>query len=92
MITIIFYLNIKEKIKIHSMYNMSSNPFKIGDIIKITACDIPLLYEIKKDNDLSKKLLSLRSIILVNEEKHIDIKTQKFTIKYHCDIYFGKNM
>jgi hypothetical protein len=94
--TIQFYLNNEEETHIYSLYDMSSNPFKIGDVINLSVDDIPpvKLKEYKpefakklvEDNKQQRAMFHNKKIKIIHEWKYIDIESDRFTIEYHCDL------
>jgi hypothetical protein len=94
--TIQFYLNNEEETHIYSLYDMSSNPFKIGDVINLSVDDIPpvKLKEYKpefakklvEDNKQQRAMFHNKKIKIIHEWKYIDIESDIFTIEYHCDL------
>ncbi len=92
-----FYLNNSEETQITSMYDLASNPFKIGDEISL---DVEELYPsdynkftdnhrikmLKDNNELTEKFKH-KKVKLVRENKYVDfniVKEAKLTIEYHC--------
>lgn len=91
-----FYLDATDNC-IASFNNMTSNPFKIGEIVELTVGDLcPKDYEHLKGNIITKLIddnkalqskLHLKGIKLVREKKYIDIKPIRdnvLTIDYYC--------
>ncbi len=91
-----FYLNNEEETLIHSMYDMVSNPFKVGDTINLSVDDIPpsklrnCSFKVKenlaKKNEDLKSMFDGKEIKLVREGKYVDIENDKFVIEYHCKL------
>jgi len=98
MITISFYLETKNEPHIHTMYNMISNPFKVGDVINLTVEEIlprkldDEIYskeaiKILVENNLKqRKMFHLKEIKLIKENKYIELESGKFNIEYHCEL------
>jgi len=97
--TIHLYLNNQEETIITSFYDMSSNPFSLGDIIGLSVEDLfPVQYSkfkedtiknMLQDNKKNRKLFNRKKIKLVKEGKWIDyniITEPKLTIEYHCEL------
>jgi hypothetical protein len=95
--TIHFYLDNEEETPITSMYDLASNPFKIGDEILLDVEELyPVDYnEFKKDYQLkmindNKELEAIfkrKKVKLVREGKYVSFKVAKeakLTIEYHC--------
>jgi hypothetical protein len=92
-----FYLNNTDGTQITSMYNLSSNPFKIGDEISLEVEELyPVDYN-KFGKDLQIKLLNsnaefekkfrLKKVKLIREGKYMKFNVLKesiLTIEYHC--------
>lgn len=88
------YLNNEEEWVIHTM-NVESNPFKKGDIINLSVSDITpkelsnINYKMAKvlmlNNEERKKLFHLKDIKLIEENKYLDIETDKIIIEYFCE-------
>jgi len=94
--TIQFYLNNEEQTHIYSLYDMSSNPFKVGDVVNLSVDHIPPV-KIKEYNpDFAKKIVEAnkqqramfhnKKIKLIREGKYIDIESDRFIIEYHCEL------
>ena len=90
-----FYLN-NDDSHIYTMYDMTSNPFKIGDIINLSVEDIsPSKLRSSNNLEIARKMIDQntteknkfhnKEIKLVREGKYIDIESDRFTIEYHCD-------
>lgn len=92
-----FYLENEEETQITSMYDLASNPFRIGDEIYLDVDELcPNDYNhfkqdyINKMIDDNKELESKfkrKKVIIVRESKHIRFKVireAKLTIEYHC--------
>lgn len=98
--TIHFYLNNEEETQITTMYDMVSNPFKIGDVVNLDIddllpCDSNYLTnqeqknKLKKDNEALRDLFHLKSVKIVKEGKYMRFmitSETKLTIEYHCDL------
>ena len=92
--TIQFYLNNEEETHIYSMCDMISNPFKIGDTIKLSVGDITpvklqnytpeFTKKLTEENKQKRSMLHKKEIKIVRECKYIDIENDIFTIEYHC--------
>lgn len=95
--TIGLYLNNSEQTEITRFYNITSNPFNVGDVIRLDVKDTEHL--IKRmfksaDNllDKNKKLFEkfhLKNIIIVSEFKFISVdivNESDITIEYFCKI------
>lgn len=92
-----FYLDNEEKTEITLMYNLTSNPFKIGDIISLNVEELyPSDYTkfkegirnnmISNNKELETKF-KRKNVKIVREAKYIDFnvaKESKLTIEYHC--------
>jgi hypothetical protein len=92
-----FYLDNEEETQITSMYDLTSNPFKIGDEISL---DVEELYPVdynKFKEDYRIKIISdnkeleakfkRKKVKIVREGKYVDLKftrEAKLTIEYHC--------
>jgi hypothetical protein len=97
--TIHFYLDNTEETLIVSLYDMVSNPFKIGDEIGLTIDELyPKDYN-KFSSDISIKLVldndelyrefNNKIIQLNREGKYLKTKvlgTAQLTIEYHCEL------
>ena len=93
-----FYLDNEEETQITSMYDLASNPFKIGDEISLDVDEIYPAdynkfkedYQIKMIND-NKELeakFKRKKVKLVREGKYVNFKVAKeakLTIEYQCD-------
>lgn len=94
--TIQFYLNNEDETSIHSMYDMVSNPFKVGDIINLSVDNIPpyklqtykpeFAKKLVEDNKQQRAIFHNKEIKLIREGKYIDIESDKFVIEYHCEL------
>lgn len=90
-----FYLNDGYDTHIYTMYDMTSNPFKVGDIINLLVKDIApsklqsynpeFARKMIDRNTTQKTMFHNKEIKLVREGKYIDIESDRFTIEYHCD-------
>jgi len=92
-----FYLDNEEETQITSMYDLASNPFKIGDEIFL---DVEELYpadynkfkedyriKMIKDNKELEAKFKRKKVKLVREGKYVNFKVAKeakLTIEYHC--------
>lgn len=94
-----FYLNTEDEIPITSFYELTSNPFKVGDEISLSVDDLyPVEYnKYKPDlvksliiaNDESRNMFNRKRIKIVRESKHISFKKlneSKLIIEYHCKL------
>lgn len=92
-----FYLDNEKETQITSMYDLASNPFKIGDEISLDVEELyPIDYdkyrhEVKvkmiNDNDDLEKKFKHKKVKLVREGKYVNFKVAKeakLTIEYHC--------
>lgn len=92
-----FYLDNEEGTKITSMYDLPSNPFKIGDEIYLDVEELyPIDYnkykhEVKvqmiNDNVELDKLFNRKKVKIVREGKFVNfniVKEAKLTIEYYC--------
>jgi hypothetical protein len=90
------FLNNEEETPIISKFDMSSNPFKLGDVIKLSVDEIrpvelnkyneQFAEKLVEQNKQNRKLFHLRDIKLVRENKYIEIENGKIIIEYHCEI------
>ncbi len=94
-----FYLNNEQETPITSLYDLESNPFKLGDIIHL---DVEELYHVGynkykedfrnkmiKDNEELEKTFRRKKVKLVKEGKYMKfniIDKTRLTIEYHCDL------
>jgi|LakMenEpi03Aug12_release.lakeMendotaPanAssembly.Ray.scaffolds.fasta_scaffold403768_4 hypothetical protein len=95
--TIHFYLDDETETPITSIYDLTSNPFKIGDEIYLTVDGVyPVDYgkfkeeyrtKVINDNKELESKFNRKKIKLVREGKHMSFKVIKecrLTIEYHC--------
>jgi len=95
--TIHFYLDNEEETQITSMYDLYSNPFKIGDELSLDVEELyPIDYdkyrhEVKvkmiNDNTELEKQFKRKKVKLIKEKKYVRFKVAseaKLTIEYHC--------
>jgi hypothetical protein len=97
--TIHFYLNDDNETEITSMYNLPSNPFKIGDELLLDVEELyPVHYNkfkekvrenmIRNSKDLENKFHRKR-VRIVKEYKFLRfrlIEEAKLNIEYHCEL------
>lgn len=97
--TINFYLNDESSKELASFNNLTSNPFKLDDIIGMEIRDLaPFNYKgFKKEivdnmiesNNSLKSLVNRKNIKLVKELKWVNttvLTDSQVTIDYYCDI------
>jgi hypothetical protein len=96
--TIHLYLNNEEETQIFSLYDQPSNPFKLGDVLRLDVEDLfPKDIEkypistarslIDANNELIVQF-KLKSVKLVREGKYIrfnNLGVKNLTIEYHCE-------
>jgi len=94
-----FYLNNGEETPITSLYDLTSNPFSLNDIIRL---DVEELYpadyskykedfrrKMIEDSKEFKKTFKRKSVKLVKEAKYMNMKIMsesKLMIEYHCEL------
>ena len=92
-----FYLDNEEETQITSMYDLASNPFKIGDEISLNVEELyPIDYD-KYRHEVKVKMINVnaelekkfkrKKVKLVREGKYVNFKVTKeakLTIEYHC--------
>ena len=95
--TIHFYLDDFDETPITSLYNMTSNPFAVGDVIKLDVGDFhPVDYN-KFKIDVQQKFINnhaelrekfhLKDVVLKRKVKFIEInflRESEVTIEYYC--------
>ena len=92
-----FYLDNEEETEIVSMYDLASNPFKIGDEISLDVEELnpadynkfkePFQIKMINDNKELEAKFKWKKVKLVRERKYVKFKvanTPKLTIEYHC--------
>lgn len=93
-----FYLNNEEETMITSFYELTSNPFKVGDEIGLSVDDLyPVEYNkyveeiqtriIDGNKELANKF-NRTKVKIVRGGKYVSFKTNKepnLTIEYHCE-------
>lgn len=94
--TIQFWLDTKPNAThITTMYDMVSNPFKEGDVVRLSVSSIPPVELagfneqaaeiLGKENRRLREMFGTKSIKLTREGKYLDIQNDKLTIEYHCE-------
>lgn len=95
MITIQFYLQ-GESTHIFALYEMTSNPFKTGDIIHLSVSPMPapnklsraesdlITQNMIKNHDKKRVRFDQKRIKLIKEQKYINIESDSFSIEYEC--------
>jgi len=102
--TIRFYLDDEKETEITSFYELTSNPFKVGDRIWLSVDDVcPADYnkytgttqtDIIKKNQIEKSTFNRKMVEIVRECKDIRfVMTTEpiLTIEYHCIIVNPKD-
>jgi S-adenosylmethionine synthetase len=93
-----FYLNNEEETQITSFYDMTSNPFSVGDIVNL---NVEELYSIDynkfkeeirvkmiEDNKELEKLFKRKKVKIVREGKWVEFKVAnapRLVIEFHCE-------
>lgn len=93
------YLDNEDETPIDSFYDVTYNPFKVGDVVHFEINDpYPAEYaefkpeavkRLKEDNDKLRQLVGRKWVKLIREGKYINTrvgKEAKLTIEYHCEI------
>lgn len=103
--TIQFFLDDENETQITSFYDLTSNPFKIGDEVLLTVDDLyPVHYSklkpkvkeqiIENNTELHSKF-NRKTVKLVSEGKYLRftaIGEPKLTIEYHCILIGDKTI
>lgn len=99
--TIHLYLDNDAETEVASFYEMTSNPFKLGDVVHVTVDDLSPkeLHEFSrvetvrenllKEHNIKREKFRRKAVKLVREGKYITTKalrTDTLTIEYHCKI------
>lgn len=91
-----FYLNNDEETVITSMYDLSSNPFNLNDIIYLDVSELHLttsgnknyMENVQKNQKELKDIFSRRKVRLCKEGKYMKFNIMdktKLVIEYHCE-------
>ena len=96
--TIHFYLDGEEEKEIVTLYDMISNPFKVGDEISLNVEELYPKDLIQYNTDFQDKMRAsvkkleedykFKTIKIIREGKYIRItllSPSKITIEYHCE-------
>lgn len=96
MMRIDLFLNNNEETHIASFFDVACNPFKKGDVINLSVSSITprvlnsvrseLAEKLIEENKKKKEIFNMEEIKLVEENKYIDLETNKIIIEYFCEL------
>jgi hypothetical protein len=94
-----FYLNNEEETQITSFYDMTSNPFSVGDIVNLNVEELyPMDYnkfkeefrvKMIEDNKELEKLFKRKKVKIVREVKWVEFKVAnapRLVIEFECEL------
>jgi hypothetical protein len=89
------FLNNPEEEHIYTFFDMVTNPFNLGDVINLNVSELSpkdysnLPESIAKNMQISnledREKFHFKNIVLIRENKYVDLKDGSIIIEYHCE-------